>query len=486
MLNRVLFLFVILAFFVNPAIPSQTSSSAPAPLEMVRVPEDIDPSVPIFIADIELRGNEVTRERVIMREIQVSAGETITPEALVPLLERSRQNLLNTSLFNFVEVSLVFDEIPSQFIIRFTFVERWYLWPFPIFEIAERNFDDWYNNPSFRKINFGLYVVKENFRGRMERLRFLARGGYRQNYSLGYTIPYINTAQTIGMGFHLGYNRRREIVYKTVDNLQQFYSVDGSYALQQFYFSTQLFYRKGIYSRHNFQVDFNRFIIADSLLVLNPLFSPGAAANSPFLTLSYDFRNDHRDVKAYPLNGHYFDIRLRRQGLGLLKNELMDMTTAETSLRRFWQLSPSWYFSAGLNAKTSFGDFQPYFLQQGLGFRGDLVRGYENFVIDGQHFSVLKSNLKYQLLSPRSSRIGFIRNEKFSLIHYALYVNLFADMGYVNDKHYFVGNPYSNTLLAGYGIGFDLVTYYDKVLRTEFSLTRQGDRGFHLHLIAPI
>jgi hypothetical protein len=84
------------------------------------------------------------------------------------------------------------------------------------------------------------------------------------------------------------------------------------------------------------------------------------------------------------------------------------------------------------------------------------------------------------------NRIGFINNEKFSLIHYALYVNFFADFGYVHDDIFFKDNPYSNNLLAGAGIGLDLVTYYDKVFRTEFSINRQGDTGVYLHLIAPI
>jgi outer membrane protein assembly factor BamA len=450
------------------------------------LPETVAAADYVVIQSIEFEGNNTTKKHILLREVVFETGDTLTLADLDILLERSRKNLLNTSLFNFVNFSLLIHDVLPVANVRFTFVERWYIWPFPIFELAERNITDWLISPNINRTNYGVYIVKENFRGRMEKIRILARAGYRQNYSLGYNIPYINRNQTIGMGVAVGYNRRNEIEYMTRDNVQQFYSEKGSFALQHFYMNLQFYYRKSIHNRHNFQIEYNQYNFADSLLILNPLFSPGSNTRTPFFSLGYEFKHDYRDLRAYPLKGHYFDIRIKRQGLGLLPEEEMDITTAQTSLRKFWTLSPRWYFSSGMNAKVSFGNFLPYYLQQGLGFRGDLVRGYEDFVIDGQHFSVFKTNLKYALVPSRSDRIRFINNEKFSLIHYAVYINFFGDIGYVYDDIFFRNNPYSNKFLAGYGVGLDLVTYYDKVFRTEFSFTRQGDMGVHLHLIAPI
>ncbi|MFW5707583.1 MAG: BamA/TamA family outer membrane protein [Bacteroidota bacterium] len=450
------------------------------------LPEAVKSSDFIVISDIQFEGNLSTRQHILQRELVFAPGDTLRRTEISNVLEQSRENLLNTSLFNFVNVSLIFHDLLPAASVRFTFVERWYIWPFPIFEVAERNLNDWIMNPSFERTNYGVYVVKENFRGRMERISILARAGYRQNYSLGYYIPYINNQQKIGLSFNIGLNQRNEIEYMTRDNMQVFYSEKGSFALRHFYVNTRMIYRRGIHDTHHFIAEYNDYRFADSLLVLNPLFSPGSETRAPFLSLGYEFKHDHRDIRAYPLNGHYFDIRLKRKGLGLLPKEKMDMTTAQTSLRKFWTLSPRWFYAAGMNAKVTFGDFKPYYLQQGLGFKGDLVRGYENFVIDGQHFAVVKSNFKYALVPQRVSRIGFIANEKFSLIHYALYVNFFTDFGYVHDTIFFMDNPYSNKLLAGAGVGLDLVTYYDKVFRTEFSITRQGDTGVYLHLIAPI
>jgi outer membrane protein assembly factor BamA len=492
MINRIIFI-VLSTLFLSYSLQAQDHladmNHAGAFIEIdfkSGIPRELLQPDFIVVEKIELEGNETTKKHIIQREIIFSPGDTILREELAFLLEKSRENLLNTSLFNFVNVSLLLNKAAPIATIRFTFVERWYIWPFPILEVAERNLTDWVMSPSLYRTNYGIYIVKENFRGRMEKVRILARFGYKQTFAFGYTIPYINRSQTLGVSLNLGLNRRNEIDYMTIDNTQLFYTEEGGFALNHFFANAQFFFRKSYHNRHNVSLEYNQYRFADSLLILNPLFSPGSETIAPFFSIGYDFKHDFRDVRAYPLKGHYFDIRLKKQGLGILSNENMDVFTTETSLRKFVPLSANWFYSAGINAKVTFGDFQPYYLQQGLGFKGDIVRGYERFVIDGQHFVVLKNNMKYALIHPRNTRLGFLGNDKFALIHYALYMNFFADMGYARDVYFFRGNPYSNAYLLGGGVGFDLVTYYDKVFRTEFSITRQGDKGFHLHLIAPI
>jgi hypothetical protein len=113
-------------------------------------------------------------------------------------------------------------------------------------------------------------------------------------------------------------------------------------------------------------------------------------------------------------------------------------------------------------------------------------------VIDGQHFALLKNNLKFALLPQRTETIGFIKTTKFNTIPLALYLNAFVDMGYV--YHYsenpadgiYAGNTLENSFLIGYGIGIDFTTYYDIVIRVEGSMNRMNQPGLYLHFIAPI
>jgi hypothetical protein len=67
-------------------------------------------------------------------------------------------------------------------------------------------------------------------------------------------------------------------------------------------------------------------------------------------------------------------------------------------------------------------------------------------------------------------------------------MNLFVDAGYgAYDQDYGKEtNDLQNSLLLGYGAGLDFVTYYDVVLRLEFSVNLKNETGFFLHFRAPI
>lgn len=60
------------------------------------------------IKNISLAGNNVTKPSTIYRELLVNVGDTIFPDDdSFEKLRQSRENLLNTSLFNFVDFSWV-------------------------------------------------------------------------------------------------------------------------------------------------------------------------------------------------------------------------------------------------------------------------------------------------------------------------------------------------------------------------------------------
>ena len=74
---------------------------------------------------------------------------------------------------------------------------------------------------------------------------------------------------------------------------------------------------------------------------------------------------------------------------------------------------------------------------------------------------------------------------QFKKAHYSLYLGIFSDMGYITDKQNTHDNNLSNMLLWGNGISIDYVTYYDKLLRIEFSANHLGEKGVFLHFSNP-
>ena len=115
------------------------------------------------------------------------------------------------------------------------------------------------------------------------------------------------------------------------------------------------------------------------------------------------------------------------------------------------------------------------------------MRGYEYYVEDGQHFGLLKNQLKFAIIPGRVEKINFIRTSKFNTIPLALYANVFVDMGYVyayqqlaylqNDLK-IPFNSLQNAFMLGYGLGLDFTTYYDVVIRLEASLNLMGKPGY--------
>jgi hypothetical protein len=58
----------------------------------------------------------------------------------------------------------------------------------------------------------------------------------------------------------------------------------------------------------------------------------------------------------------------------------------------------------------------------------------------------------------------------------------FFDSGYVNNNFTDPENvALSNRYLFGGGVGLDIVTYYDLVLRLEYSINDRGDAGFFVN-----
>ena len=93
----------------------------------------------LIIRDVVIEGNKVTKRNIILRELVFVRGDTIEKMELLTTLERSKENLLNLSIFNFVSFDV--KHFPGNRIdVIITVQERWYIWPTPIFEFADRNF----------------------------------------------------------------------------------------------------------------------------------------------------------------------------------------------------------------------------------------------------------------------------------------------------------------------------------------------------------
>lgn len=432
---------------------------------------------------INITGNRKTKENIILRELSFQPGDTLSAAALDEAIERSRSNLVNTMLFNYVEIEkLPVDSVYNDIHIHVT--ERIYLIPTPIFQFADPNFNTWWLNRDFTRTNWGFFVLKKNFRGRNEDLAFITQLGYSKEFGFLYRIPWITKKQNIGAGIWVGYKQNNEVTIGTENNKRLFYTGTTGNSRDELLVKLNTTLRRKLYSTHFFELKYNSNHILDTITKMQGDYFYQNKAHMNFLSFIYSFKHDKRDNKGYPLEGHFTQCDFINNGLGIISKKFHVMTTS-LSHSEYFRLSERMFLASLIKTKFTLTKDIPYYFQEGLGYSG-FVRGYEYYVIDGQHYGLFKSNLKFNLVKPRVHEPEFLSKTNFAKIHYAFYLNLYMDAGYVYDGRYAEKNPLSNELIYGTGIGIDFVSFYDKVIRFEYSLNKQWEHGFFLHFIKPV
>jgi len=436
------------------------------------------------INNIQIAGNKITKPGIILRELSFATYDSILKPDFSNRIKQAHENLLNTSLFNFVTIDTIFITA-TKINISIQVTERWYTWPIPILEIQERNFNTWWLTKDFNRTNYGFYLNRDNFRGRKEALRFKLRMGYAEQYGIAYAIPYINKKKTSGLGFAITYSRSHELAYNTIQNALLYYKDNTHYVKKEFSSAINYIHRQGIYNTHTLDVGYYKGFIADTLRFLNAEYYNTRHTTTELIAINYLFKSDYRDFKVYPLQGYYFEFGINKLGLGILKNEKINTLNFSATLKKYSNLIDRLYIAGALKTTIASNYQKAYYTQQAIGFK-EYVRGYEYYVINGQNYSLLKMVLKYQLVKPTKQEFMQSKMKRFSPIHYALYTNIFSDLAYVTEKFNYRYNSLTNTLLFGTGLGIDLVTYYDTVWRIEYAINRNLEHGFFLHLNAPL
>lgn len=458
-----LFLFVPLFWSVN--LFSQQSSN------------DISAYV---VTEIIIEGNTITHDKIIYRELLFQVGDTIYKSDLETIVTKSKENLLNTSLFNFVTIESVATDDALRIVIILQ--ERWYVWPYPVLEQADRNVSSFLKNQEWSRIDYGLYVLINNFRGRKEILKLKTIFGYNNSFILFYKIPYIDKKQKIGAGIDIIYTRNHEIPYQVANNELQYLKLTNRFARETIKISHFYTYRPQIYTNHLLNLKYTNVELNDSVLLLNNAYFYDNKKEVSYLTIGYNFDYDKRDSKIYPLNGYRFFFSATKNGLGILSYK--GNTVLQTHVEENYKIANRFYINTSVLGQLNLNSFKSFYFSEAIGYK-NYLRGMEYYVANGNSYYISKTNFKYELFPQTKFDLKFIPTDKFSKIHLALYVNLFFDTGYVDSDHTFL-NSITNEWLYSGGIGIDLVTYYDKVLRFEYSLNKFGEHGIFFHLGAPI
>lgn len=438
----------------------------------------------VHIDSITVTGNDKTRERIILREMDLHVGDRIPVEQLESILEQSERYLMNTGMFTRASIYFRNWQGETNKIHLIVEVEEgWYLFPVPLFELADRNFNVWWveQNRSLQRINFGMDFTDLNFTGRMDRLKVGAKFGYTRSFNLSYSLPYINKKQTLGVQMNVKYAQNREVNYATIQNKQEFFRDEENFLYSRFYSELALTYRPKIKVFHHYGLTFHQNQVDDLVATeLNPDFFLNQRPYQRYFSARYTFVFDDRDVRAFATNGNYLSLTLEKDGLGIFSDR--NGLTFYSLFDHYIPISQKWNLALESGAKVSVvRTRQPYNDNRALGFGRYSMRGYEYYIVDGLDMGFLRTSFRYRLLDKRFNFGRFMPIKAYRQMPLKIFISMNNDVGYVNDPYDPGENFLNNRLLWGGGLGLNFIVYYDKVFRVEYSLNHLKEGGLFLH-----
>jgi len=429
----------------------------------------------VLVEQIVISGNQTTHPSVILREMIFQEGDKVPADQLDQLVQESKENLQRIALFNFVHIRHAKVEALQQVIVIVDVTERWYTWPSPIFELQENNFNKWIRDRNWRRTNFGASLTQKNFRGRRESFSVNLQFGYLKDFGFTYTKPFFPKMKNLGIGIGYSYKQRDEVRIRNVESDRIFLGLEEPvYTSSQFKINLQ--YRPKTKSQHLLEVRWSTVHVQDTVLKERPDYLPAKTNTTAFPQFYYLFSFDNRNNNYFPTSGHFF-----RGIAGQFGIDRKDVFYQYIQLyaTNFFRLSERFSYAIRNRWVKNFGDNVPYFSITGYGY-DYFARGFELYHFDSpQGYIIQRNSVNWNWLVSRTGKLPWIKSEKFSKFHYSSFLTLFSDWTYGFDKDNI--NPLNNQLHQSIGIGLNFVTYYDKVVRFEYSRNSFGDFNLFLH-----
>ncbi len=447
---------------ISPALTSLNDSIRPEPV----------PDRPFKLGKIYIEGNKRTKPYIIARELPFKEGDSISLPELVDGFEIAHQQLMNTRLFNEAVVALkAFRGHTVDVSIQVK--ERWYIFPLPYLKPIDRNLSQWAQQGyGTDRLNYGFKFTHYNFTGRNDKLRLWLITGYTKQFQFQYEQPYADKSLKHGYKVGFTYASSKEVNYNTLQNKQSF--TDSIAAFKRWNLNLEYLYRPALRTFHSVRLSYNNLEVDSQVLILNPKFFRDGNTRLAYPELSYTISHFHVDYIPYPLTGWMGEASITKRGISKETN----MWQLGAKYIQSWQIGKKSYYHLQANGIFRYPFDQPFYNSQLFGY-GDLyLRGLENYVIDGVAALLVRQTMRRKLL--KFSIPTFLQSRSHDEIPITIYAKTYADMGYGMNR-VFTDNSLSNRMLYTAGFGLDLVTFYDFILRFEYSFNQLGQKGLFLH-----
>jgi outer membrane protein assembly factor BamA len=445
------------------------------------IPSDSTKNFFVKIDSISFEGLKKTRKSLILRELDIRLGDSIPASELEAAMLRNRNRVVNLQIFNEVVVSAASWPAPDRVHLHIKVREAWYWFPSPVFELVDRNFNVWWKefDRSLRRTNFGGDYTQKNFTGFADIFGVTATAGYNQRFSIRYITPTINKKQTLGMFASFNYSRTRELAIATRDNKLVFFSDPAFYAVRRFLGDLSLSWRPGLLNFHSLALEYRYHTIADTIAnTINPAFFAPGVTKQRHMSLVYAHTFDSRNIRMYPTKGLYTYTEIRQNGL--LPTDDLFLTRFRLEVNKYFEFNKRFSLETGFRLRYSLPRSQPpYFNNSALGYLGDIVRGYEYYVMDGLDFGTIKTSVRGKFFDRTLYYPKFIKKrcQRCKGIGTEMYLSVLNDVGYANDPWYGNDNALTNRVLYATGVALDVVFYRRSPFQLAWMRTVTGQTG---------
>jgi len=398
--------------------------------------------------------------------------------------DKNKYQILSTGLFNTAILNLTNYKVGSgEADIEIALTENWYVYPVPIFELADRNFNVWWNEQqrSLDRLNYGVRLSHYNFTGNRDPLKLKFQFGYTRKFEIKYSYPYWMLNKKLGVAGSIFYADNKEIAYITQGNKTQFFKhPDERIMLSRFRVGPELKYRPGVNQFHSFRLEFHKNTVNEYVpQELNANYFRDGASSLSMIYLEYDFQIDKRKYTTYPRGGWLLFFNLKKEGIGIFKD--VNNFNVEIGMEHHQAILPKFVMGNRIKAKTNLSrDVVVFANNTGLGWGPDIVSGYELYVMDGIDFFINKNRWSYRLFD-NSIKTSKLLPEQFEKMSLSIYLRFNFDTAIVNEPTYIAGNNLNNRWIYGYGPALDFIAYNNFVFSFEYSYNDIGESGLFFH-----
>ena len=390
---------------------------------------------------IQIHGNQKTKASIILREMKSREGDTLVEALLI----EDQKRIQNLNLFNRVTIFAQYQD--RRVIVHVQVTEQWYIFPYPIFFINERDWD---------KLSYGAGLKHFNFRGRAEILDAFFWLGYNPSVQLDYINPWIGGRHHLSLRTNIYFQKVRSKHYRDEEVTENHTGAHGIVGK-----------RFGYHTHLNMSLSYREvtFSPSDSGQTL----SPDGRDRLPSLGLSLVW--DHRDLIEYPHSGWYVYLSAVKTGLPSMTADYL-----------FYGFDTRFYVPLGrttlafrLTSDVSHGHI-PLYDRLYIGYN-ERVRGHFFEAFEGENRALASAAFRIPLLPLRYVDLG--DQSQMMNLKFGLSLGFFIDTGTV----WFQSEDIKGLKFqTGYGLGLHIHLPYINVLRFEMAFNERGKKQFILDM----